>query len=109
MDITRAARLSLVFPIILLIPFFTDDYELFFYFYLFLGILCIASKWFLGMMALFLFPISIPIWLLSDYLRKNHFELYIECSELFERYVKVFEKFLDKFFYWLPKEGGYFE
>ena len=108
MDITRAARLSLVFPTVLLIPFFTDDYELFFYFYLFLGILCIASRWFLGMIALFLFPISIPIWFLIDYLNKNHFELYIQCEELFERYVKVYEKFLNKYFYWLPKESDYF-
>ena len=109
MDITRAARLSLVFPTVLLIPFFTDDYELWFYFYLFLGILCVASRWFLGMMALFLFPVSIPIYLLINYLSTNNYELYKDFSNLFERYVKVFEKFLDKFFYWLPKEGGYFE
>ena len=106
---TRAGRLSLVFPFVLVMPIFTDDYELFFYTFLFFGILCVASLWFSGMMALFLFPVSIPIYLLINYLSTNNYELYKDFSNLFERYVKVFEKFLDKFFYWLPKEGGYFE
>jgi len=106
---TRSERISAVLPFVFVLPMFTEDYLFYFYTLLFFGVLITTSRWIAYMISLCFFFVTVPIGLIINYLENNEREFYLILNNKFKSYVQIYDNFFNKYLFWLPEEGEYFE